>query len=204
IVSSLVILGRPWGGITYLGAVGSSFGPWKSFKTPVRKSDQAYNGVMTQYTVPGLSDVDSNKLSAELQARLSDYNDLHLILKHAHWNVVGPNSIAVHEMLGPPIELDRSYGDGDSERVSTLGFEPLGTPKAQAEDRTPLKYDLNRASTQDHLAAIDELYTTVIENVRESLKVAGDIDPITEDIFIAQSAELEKFQWFVRAHLDNA
>ena len=45
---------------------------------------------------------------------------------------------------------------------------------------------------------------TVIENVRESLKVSGDIDPITEDIFIAQSAELEKFQWFVRAHLDNA
>ena len=67
-----------------------------------------------------------------------------------------------------------------------------------------MKYDLNRANTQDHLAAIDEVYTTVIENVRESLKVSGDIDPITEDIFIAQSAELEKFQWFVRAHLDNA
>ena len=35
---------------------------------------------MTQYTVPGLSDVDSKKLSEELQARLNDYNDLHLIL----------------------------------------------------------------------------------------------------------------------------
>ena len=140
---------------------------------------------MTQYTVPGLSDVDSKKLSEELQARLNDYNDL-------------------HEMLDPQIELVRGYADEVAERVSTLGFEPLGTPKAQAEDRTPLKYDLNRASTQDHLAAIDELYTTVIENVRESLKVAGDIDPITEDIFIAQSAELEKFHWFVRAHLDNA
>lgn len=159
---------------------------------------------MTQYTVPGLSDVDSKQLSEELQARLNDYNDLHLILKHAHWNVVGPNFIAVHEMLDPQIELVRGYADEVAERVSTLGFEPLGTPKAQGEDRTPLKYDLNRANTQDHLAAIDEVYTTVIENVRESLKVSGDIDPITEDIFIAQSAELEKFQWFVRAHLDNA
>src|SRR5699024_12140943 len=121
IVSSLVILGRPWGGITYLGAVGSSFGPWKSFKTPVRKSEQAYNGVMTQYTVPGLSDVDSKKLSEELQARLNDYNDLHLILKHAHWNVVGPNFIAVHEMLDPQIELVRGYAAEVAERVSTLG-----------------------------------------------------------------------------------
>ncbi|MFH0411189.1 DNA starvation/stationary phase protection protein Dps [Corynebacterium sp. L4756] len=159
---------------------------------------------MTQYTVPGLSDVDSKKLVEELQARLNDYNDLHLILKHAHWNVVGPNFIAVHEMLDPQIDLVRGYADEVAERVSTLGYEPLGTPKAQAEDRTSLTYDVNRANTQTHLAAIDELYTTVIENVRSSLKASGEIDPITEDILIGQSAELEKFHWFVRAHLDKA
>ena len=117
---------------------------------------------------------------------------------------MGPNFIAVHEMLDPQIDLVRGYADEVAERVSTLGFEPLGTPKAQAEDRTPLKYELNRANTQDHLAAVDELYTTVIEKVRESIRVSGDIDPITEDLLIGQSAELEKFQWFVRAHLDNA
>ena len=40
--------------------------------------------------------------------------------------------------------------------------------------------------------------------MRESRAIAGDLDAITEDIFIAQAAELEKFQWFVRAHLEDA
>ena len=31
-----------------------------------------------------------------------------------------------------------------------------------------------------------------------------DLDPVTEDMLIAHSAELEKFQWFVRAHLENS
>lgn len=159
---------------------------------------------MSNYTVPGLSDVESKSLIEELQARLNDYNDLHLILKHAHWNVVGPNFIAVHEMLDPQIELVRGYADEVAERVSTLGGEPAGTPAAQVKDRTPLEYNLNRAKTTEHLAAIDKLYDAVLENLRGSLKVVGEIDPVTEDIFIGHAAELEKFQWFVRAHLDSA
>src|SRR5699024_1858993 len=102
------------------------------------------------------------------------------------------------------IELVRGYADAVAERVSTLGFEPLGTPHAQAEDRTPLKYDLNRANTQDHRAAIHEVYSSVIEHVGEALTVSGDIAATTEHLFITPAADLEKFQWFVRAHLDSA
>jgi starvation-inducible DNA-binding protein len=32
----------------------------------------------------------------------------------------------------------------------------------------------------------------------------GDLDPVTEDMLIAHTTELEKFQWFVRAHLENS
>lgn len=159
---------------------------------------------MSNYTVPGLNETDSKKLIDELQARLSDYNDLHLILKHAHWNVVGPNFIAVHEMLDPQVDLVRGYADEVAERVSTLGGEPVGTPAGQVQDREPLTYEPNKAGTQEHLAAIDGVYTDVLEKVRESLKISGELDPVTEDIFIAHAAELEKFQWFVRAHLDQA
>ena len=31
-----------------------------------------------------------------------------------------------------------------------------------------------------------------------------DKNPVTQDILIDQAAELEKFQWSVRAHLENA
>ena len=44
----------------------------------------------------------------------------------------------------------------------------------------------------------------MISDHRKAISVAGDVDPVTEDILIGQTAELEKFQWFVRAHLENA
>lgn len=159
---------------------------------------------MSNYTVPGIAGPDAKKLIDELQARLTDYNDLHLILKHAHWNVTGPNFIAVHEMIDPQVDLVRAYADEVAERVSTLGGAPVGTPAGHIDNRTPLAYEINEGSTQDHLAALNNTYVQVIEGVRESLAIASDLDPVTEDIFISQASELEKFQWFVRAHLEDA
>ena len=158
---------------------------------------------MSNYTVPGINENDAKQLIDGLQERLTDYNDLHLILKHVHWNVVGPNFIAVHEMLDPQVELVRGYADEVAERISTLGGEPIGTPAGHVDNRTPLDYEMNRGTTQAHLSALNRVYTTVLERVRESMDQAGGTDSVTEDIYIAQAAELEKFQWFMRAHLDD-
>lgn len=59
---------------------------------------------MSEFTVPGLSSADGSSVADILQERLSAYNDLHLTLKHVHWNVVGPNFIGVHEMIDPQVE----------------------------------------------------------------------------------------------------
>jgi starvation-inducible DNA-binding protein len=44
----------------------------------------------------------------------------------------------------------------------------------------------------------------VVEDIRTSIGVTEELDPVTQDILIGHAAELEKFQWFVRAHLENA
>ena len=51
------------------------------------------------FVVPGLDEAASEKAIAILQNRLSQEQEAALVLKHAHWNVTGPNFIAVHEML---------------------------------------------------------------------------------------------------------
>src|SRR6187455_1358091 len=56
------------------------------------------------FTVPTLSQKDGAKVADELQRRLVSLADLALTLKHIHWNVVGPNFIAVHQMLDPQYE----------------------------------------------------------------------------------------------------
>ncbi len=159
---------------------------------------------MTEFTVPGLSDKQGSEVAELLQKALSRYNDLHLTLKHVHWNVVGPNFIGVHEMIDPQVDLVRGYADEVAERIATLGKSPLGTPGAIIDDRTWDDYSVERDTVQAHLAALDLVYTGVIEDTRKSIERVGELDPITEDMLIAHAAELEKFQWFVRAHLENA
>jgi starvation-inducible DNA-binding protein len=159
---------------------------------------------MTQFTVPGLTEKQGIKIAGLLQKQLSTYNDLHLTLKHVHWNVVGPNFIGVHEMIDPQVELVRGYADEVAERIATLGGSPHGTPGAILKDRTWDDYSVGRDVVQAHLAALDLVYNGVIEDTRKIIHETEELDPVTQDILIDHAAELEKFQWFVRAHLENA
>jgi starvation-inducible DNA-binding protein len=159
---------------------------------------------MTQFTIPGLSEKDGNEIADLLQKQLSTYNDLHLTLKHVHWNVVGPNFIGVHEMIDPQVELVRGYADEVAERIAALGRSPQGTPGAIIKDRTWDDYSVERDTVQAHLAALDLVYTGVIEDTRKCIKTLEDLDLVSQDMIIDHAAELEKFQWFVRAHLENA
>jgi starvation-inducible DNA-binding protein len=157
-----------------------------------------------KYTVPGMSTDDGATVAAVLQDQLYAYNDLHLTLKHIHWNVVGPNFIAVHQMLDPQVEAVRGFADAVAERIATLGASPRGTAGSIVSERSWDDYSLDRAGATAHLGALDIVYTGVISSVREAIGRVGDLDPITEGLLIGQSGDLEQFHWFVRAHLENA
>lgn len=159
---------------------------------------------MTAFTIPGLTDKEGVQVAELLQKQLSTYNDLHLTLKHVHWNVVGPNFIGVHEMIDPQVTLVRQYADEVAERIATLGQSPEGTPGAIIRDRTWDDYSVGRDNVQAHLAALDLVYTGLIEDTREAIKSLEELDLVSQDILIDHAAELEKFQWFVRAHLESS
>ncbi|WP_312397854.1 DNA starvation/stationary phase protection protein [Kocuria sp.] len=156
------------------------------------------------YTVPGLTTTEGHALADTLQQRLNALNDLQLTLKHAHWNVVGPNFISVHEMLDPQIETVRSFVDEVAERMATMGVSPIGLPGAIVASRTWDDYDVMRATGVEHLAALDLVYNGVIKDHRKAIEKAGKVDPITEDMLIGQVKELELFQWFMRSHIESA
>ncbi len=122
---------------------------------------------MPQFTIPGLTDKQGSEVAELLQKQLSTYNDLHLTLKHVHWNVVGPNFIGVHEMIDPQVELVRGYADEVAERIAALGKSPAGTPGAILKDRTWDDYSVGRDTVLAHLGALDLVYTGVIEDTRK-------------------------------------
>ena len=155
-------------------------------------------------TVPGLDERRSSEVVDILQERLVALLDLQLTLKHIHWNVVGMNFIAVHEMLDPQVDSVRRMSDAVAERIATMGGEPLGTPGAIVQGRTWADYDLNREPAVRHLAALDEVYSGVVTDHRTAIDRLEKLDPISHDLFIGHTADLELFQWFVRAHLKDA
>jgi starvation-inducible DNA-binding protein len=158
----------------------------------------------SHYTVPGLSDKQGAEVAAMLQKQLSRYNDLHLTLKHVHWNVIGSNFIAVHQMLDPQVALVRGYADEVAERIATLGGSPRGTADAIINEHTWTEYPHDRDCAEVHLAALERVYSGVIADTRENIRRLQDLDVVTQDVLIGHVAELEKFQWFLRAHLETA
>ncbi|MEU3241977.1 MULTISPECIES: DNA starvation/stationary phase protection protein Dps [unclassified Streptomyces] len=156
------------------------------------------------YTVPGLAAQDAGSVIELLQQRLHALNDLHLTLKHVHWNVVGPHFIAVHEMLDPQVDRVRDMADDVAERMAALGGVAYGTPGVLVEQRTWKDYSVGRADAIAHLGALNLVYTGVLEDLRALIKTVAEIDPVTEDLLIEQLRDLEQFQWFVRAHLETA
>ncbi len=156
-----------------------------------------------KYTTPGLDKADAERIIEMLQDRLHAANDLHLTLKHVHWNVVGPHFISVHEMIDPQVEEVRGFADDIAERIATLGGSPSGTPGALVEARSWDEYSIGRASTQQHLGALDVVYAGVITSYRAAIKELDDLDLVTQDMLISQTDKLELFHWFIRAHLED-
>jgi starvation-inducible DNA-binding protein len=157
---------------------------------------------MVEYTVPGMKNDSAERLISLLQDRLNSLNDLALTLKHVHWNVIGPNFIAVHTMIDPQVDAVRLMADETAERIAALGGSPTGTPGALVSQRDWDDYSIGRAGTLEHLGALDVVYAGVIEAHRSAVDATEELDPVTQDMLIGQSHQLEQFHWFIRAHLE--
>jgi starvation-inducible DNA-binding protein len=151
-----------------------------------------------------MDESDATQVIGLLQSRLHACNDLHLTLKHVHWNVVGPHFIGVHEMIDPQVEAVRAMADALAERIAMMGGSPRGTPGAIVAERTWDDYSIGRASTQEHLGALDVTYRGVISSYRSGIQELDELDLVTQDMFIGQVEQLELFHWFIRAHLEDS
>ncbi len=139
----------------------------------IDRTGSATTSDVPKTTLAGMSDDATISVIAALQDRLVATLDLQLTLKHVHWNVIGMNFIAVHEMLDPQVDAVRLQSDEIAERIATLGGEPRGTPGAITSGRTWSDYDLGRAPTAQHLVALDNVYSGVIGDHRAALGVLG-------------------------------
>src|SRR5947209_3746641 len=102
----------------------------------------------THNTLPEMTRAKSASL---LNRHLAAAIDLHGQIKQAHWNVRGPNFIAVHELFDKIASEVEDYSDLIAERARTVGSTALGTVQTAASQSFLVPYTLGVAETKDHL-----------------------------------------------------
>ena len=85
---------------------------------------------------------------------MADTIDLALLTKQAHWNLRGPQFIAIHEMLDCFRTQIDGYADTMAEPVVELGGTALGTTQVVAKAITPAPDPTDIYAIKDHLAAL--------------------------------------------------
>jgi starvation-inducible DNA-binding protein len=138
-----------------------------------------------------------------LNKRLADLIDLSLQSKQAHWNVRGMNFIAIHEMFDKLREDVDEYVDTVAERVVQLGGFAEGTSQAVVDKTTLDAYPMNIQDSKLHLQAVSAALAKTANEIRNSIDVLDDFDDEgSEDVLVQVSRGLDKWLWFVSAHVD--
>ncbi|MEU1147652.1 DNA starvation/stationary phase protection protein [Streptomyces sp. NPDC005863] len=146
-----------------------------------------------------LSDADLKTVSEALQGALVDLVDLSLVAKQIHWNVVGPRFRSVHLQLDEVVDTARQHSDTVAERASTLGVSPDGRAATVAQSSGIGKTPEGWVKDVDAVGALVDALGAVITRMRERVDATGEADPVSQDIFIGITADLEKHHWMFQA-----
>ena len=137
-----------------------------------------------------------------LNERLADAIDLGTQVKFAHWNVKGPNFIALHELFDKLAAVVEDQTDTLAERATALGGTAQGTLAQVARASSLKPYPEGTEEGSAHLRALATVLAQYGAQVRAGIEAAarlGDAD--TSDLFTGISREADKYLWFLEAHL---
>lgn len=152
----------------------------------------------------GLEDNARKVAIDELSQRLADALAVQLALKQAHWNVKGPNFIAIHELFDQVYGRLEGHVDTIAERIKMLDGTANGTAEHVAKTSSMKPYPLDIVSQKDHIKAVSEQLRDLGGKIREGIDVtekAGEAN--AADILTAVSRDLDQDLWFVESHLEG-
>jgi starvation-inducible DNA-binding protein len=145
------------------------------------------------------------RLEKLLNQRLADALDLEAASKQAHWNVKGPNFIALHELFDQVHGNVEEHVDALAERITALGGTALGTLGAAARGSSLAPYPESISAGPAHVAALADRLADFGRKVRQAIAAANKLDDAdSADLFTEISRDVDKYLWFLEAHLNDA
>jgi len=136
-----------------------------------------------------------------LNARLADCIDLQTMCKQAHWNVRGPQFIALHKLFDEIYNSVGEYADLLAERVVQLGAVAEGTARVAAQRTTLLDYPMTLTRGSEHVAALSDVLAQFGREARLGIEEMNELeDAGSADILTEISRGIDKWLWFVEVH----
>ncbi|MEU6979039.1 DNA starvation/stationary phase protection protein [Streptomyces sp. NPDC046371] len=146
-----------------------------------------------------LSEAELKTVGGALQGALVDLVDLALVAKQVHWNVVGPRFRSVHLQLDEVVTTARTHSDTVAERASAIGVNPDGRASTVASGSTIGPVPEGWIKDEEAVRILVDALGAVVARMRERITVTGDPDPVSQDLLIALTADLEKHSWMYQA-----
>src|SRR4051794_33254623 len=114
-----------------------------------------------------LSESIRSKAIELLNAHLADAIDLQTQTKQAHWNVKGPNFIALHELFDKINEDVEDYVDDLAERAVQLGGVAEGTARIAVKRSSLREYPPEAVNGRSHVEALSSALAAFGKSVRQ-------------------------------------
>lgn len=146
-----------------------------------------------------LSEEDLKLVGEALQGALVDLVDLALVAKQVHWNIVGPRFRSVHLQLDEVVTTARQHSDTVAERASAIGVTPDGRAGTVAATSAFGNVPNGWIKDADAVQIMVDGLGAVVGRMRDRVAVTDQPDPVTQDVLIQVTADLEKHAWMFQA-----
>jgi starvation-inducible DNA-binding protein len=140
-----------------------------------------------------------DRVGTVLQPILVDLIDLGHVAKQAHWTVVGTSFRSVHLQLDEVVATARTATDEIAERLAIVGLLPDGRSSTVASSTEVPAIGRDWLPTDAAVTSVADAVQHVARHTRQAITDLDGADPVTEDMLIAITTQLEEHLWMLSA-----
>jgi starvation-inducible DNA-binding protein len=149
----------------------------------------------------GLNEAYTGKMVEQLNGYLSNVQVAYMNVRGYHWNIVGKQFFSLHAKFEEVYDNLNELADEVAERILMLGGKPVHSFSEYLKIAT-LKEKVNVSSADETVRSLMDDITTLLEDERKILAIAGDNDDEgTANLVSDMISQQEKLLWMFSALL---
>jgi starvation-inducible DNA-binding protein len=151
----------------------------------------------------GIKTANTAEIAQSLNSLLADENVLYIKTRKAHWNVEGPDFLAIHRFFEEQYKQLEDLIDDIAERIRTIGHYAEATLAGFLAETHLLEETRAKNDSAGFMKSLLADHETIIIHLRENIDRFDEEwqDKGTSDFITGLMEKHEKMAWMLRAHL---